>query len=105
MVDYLLDLKYGIRKDLNKVFTFPQRTHGKGTSMPFVSVGSVLEKLKNQQEKLIAEVNRCEGLLNNPRFVEKAPQSKVDAEKSKLTSYKMQLDEVKNTIAKLEGNN
>ena len=70
-----------------------------------INIEEELEKLKNQQEKLIAEVNRCEGLLNNPRFVEKAPQSKVDAEKSKLTSYKMQLDEVKNTIAKLEGNN
>lgn len=70
-----------------------------------INIEEELEKLKNQQEKLIAEVNRCEGLLNNPRFVEKAPQSKVDAEKSKLTSYKMQLEEVKNTIAKLEGNN
>ena len=70
-----------------------------------INIEEELEKLKNQQEKLIAEVNRCEGLLNNPRFVEKAPQSKVDAEKSKLTSYKMQLEEVKNTLAKLEGNN
>ncbi len=70
-----------------------------------INIEEELEKLKNQQEKLIAEVNRCEGLLNNPRFVEKAPQSKVDAEKSKLTSYKIQLEEVKNTLAKLEGNN
>ena len=43
----------GIRKDLNKVFTFPQRTHGKGTPMPFVSVGSVLEKLKNQNHNFV----------------------------------------------------
>lgn len=34
-----------------------------------------------------AEVDRCQGMLANPRFVDKAPADKVAAEKAKLADY------------------
>lgn len=37
----------GIRKDLNKVYTFPKVTHGKDTGNPFNTVGDVIKKLEN----------------------------------------------------------
>jgi len=37
----------GIRKDLNKVYTFPEITHGKGTENPFNTVGDVIKELGN----------------------------------------------------------
>ena len=33
------------------------------------------------------EIARCEGMLNNPRFVDKAPADKVEAEREKLAKY------------------
>ena len=35
----------GIRKDLNKVYTFPEITHGKDTGNPFNTVGDVIKEL------------------------------------------------------------
>ncbi|MBX9138665.1 MULTISPECIES: DNA cytosine methyltransferase [unclassified Clostridium] len=35
----------GIRKDLNKVYTFPEITHGKDTANPFNTVGDVIKEL------------------------------------------------------------
>ena len=61
-------------------------------------------KLKVQKTKLLAEIARGEGMLSNPRFVEKAPADKVEAERKKLESYKQQLEEVEATINKYEGN-
>ena len=61
-----------------------------------------LERLTKEQERLTKEIARCEGMLNNPNFVNKAPAAKVDAEKEKLAKYKemkenvnMQLEQLK----------
>ncbi len=42
-----------------------------------------LERLTKEQERLTKEIARCEGMLNNPNFVNKAPAAKVDAEKDR----------------------
>lgn len=49
------------------------------------------EKLKKEIERLQKEIKRASGMLNNPNFVSKAPQAKVDQEKAKLASYEDQL--------------
>ena len=41
-----------------------------------------------------SEIARCEGMLNNPNFISRAPQSKVEQEKNKLEAYKVQLNEI-----------
>ena len=55
-----------------------------------------LEEEKNKLEKEIqhleAEIKRCNGMLNNPRFVQKAPEAKVNAERDKLKDYTNKLN-------------
>ena len=68
-----------------------------------VNMEEEIAKLKAQKTKLLAEISRCEGMLSNPRFVEKAPKDKVDTERKKLADYKLQLSEVEVTLAKYEG--
>ena len=46
-----------------------------------------IERLQKEQERLVKEIARCEGMLNNPRFVDKAPADKVEAEREKLAKY------------------
>ena len=49
------------------------------------------EKLEKEIDRLQKEIKRASGMLNNPNFVSKAPQAKVDQEKVKLASYEDQL--------------
>lgn len=49
------------------------------------------EKLEKEIKRLQKEIKRASGMLNNPNFVSKAPQAKVDQEKAKLASYEDQL--------------
>ena len=48
------------------------------------------------------EIARCEGMLNNPNFVNKAPAAKVDAEKEKLAKYKEMKDKVETQLEQLK---
>ena len=66
--------------------------------MQLVDVQEELKKLNEQKTKLDAEIERCENMLKNPAFVNKAPAQKVDLERRKLEDYKKQLDEVKKLI-------
>ncbi len=43
------------------------------------------------------EIARCQGMLSNPNFVNKAPEAKVNAEKEKLQKYEEMMEKVKNT--------
>ena len=68
-----------------------------------VNMEEEIAKLKAQKEKLLSEIARCEGMLSNPKFVEKAPAQKVEAERKKLEDYKLQLSEIETTLNKYEG--
>ena len=57
-----------------------------------------IERLTKETERLTKEIARCEGTLNNPNFVNKAPAAKVDAEKDKLAKYKEMMDKVKGCL-------
>ena len=61
-----------------------------------------IERLTKETERLTKEIARCEGMLNNPNFVNKAPAAKVDAEKDKLAKYKEMMDKVKGQLEQLE---
>ncbi len=50
--------------------------------------------LLKQQETLKAEILRSENLLNNPNFVSKAPEAKLNQEKEKYQSYLKQYEMV-----------
>ena len=51
-------------------------------------------RLNSEKERLEKEVARCEKMLSNPGFVNKAPQTKIDEEKAKLEKYKEMLAKV-----------
>ncbi len=73
--------------------------------MPFadlVDVEKEMERLVKEQKRLEGEIKRCTGMLNNPRFVDKAPQAKVDEEKAKLEKYQGMLATVNERLAQLD---
>ena len=51
-------------------------------------------RLEEEKKRLEAEVLRCEKMLSNPGFVNKAPKAKVEEEQEKLKNYKDLLDKV-----------
>ena len=59
------------------------------------------QKLLQEEEKMINEIKRCEGMLNNPNFINKAPTQKIDQEKQKLDTYKARLNEIKKLLLDL----
>ena len=53
-----------------------------------IDVEEIKEKLKKELESVIFEIERSEKMLANPSFVQKAPQSLVENEKTKLERNK-----------------
>ncbi|MBS7007194.1 valine--tRNA ligase [Anaerostipes sp.] len=73
--------------------------------MPFaelVDIEKEIERLKKEQKNLGGEIKRCEGMLNNERFLSKAPAQKVEEEKEKLSKYRQMLDKVEERLEQLE---
>ena len=52
------------------------------------------KRLEEEKKRLEAEVLRCEKMLSNPGFANKAPKAKVEEEQEKLKNYKDMLDKV-----------
>ena len=72
--------------------------------MPFaelVDLEKELERLKKEEERLTKELARVNGMLNNEKFMSKAPQSKIDEEKEKLAKYTQMMTQVKAHLAAL----
>ncbi len=61
------------------------------------------ERLEGEQKRLAAEIARCEGMLNNPRFVDKAPAAKVAQEREKLEKYREMKAKVDAQLGRKEG--
>lgn len=70
----------------------------------FVPLGDLIDfekelvKLQKEAEKINFEIELASSKLNNPKFVEKAPQKLVDAEKEKIEKYKNMLEDIQNRI-------
>ena len=47
------------------------------------------------------EVARCEKMLSNPGFVNKAPEAKINEERETLSKYKEMLESVINRISNI----
>ena len=59
------------------------------------------ERLTKEKAKLEKELARSNGMLNNEKFLSKAPQAKVDEEKAKLEKYKQMMADVEARLAQL----
>ena len=74
------------------------------TYIPFeelVDLEAEKQRLQEEKQKLIYEVERCEKMLSNPGFVNKAPEAKVNAEKEKLEKYKAMLENTEERLKNL----
>jgi len=66
-----------------------------------VDIDKEIERLKKEEGKLHGEIKRCNGMLNNEKFVSKAPQAKIDEEKAKLEKYTQMLAQVQERLQTL----
>ncbi|MEG0277286.1 MAG: valine--tRNA ligase [Coprobacillus sp.] len=64
----------------------------------YVDMEAEKSKLNDELKKLTGEIKRCEGMLSNPNFTNKAPADKVEAEKKKLEDYQSKFDTIKQKI-------
>lgn len=74
--------------------------------MPFadlVDIAKELERLEKEEKRLEGEIARVNGMLNNERFMSKAPEAKVKEEKEKLTKYSQMMEQVQGQLKHLRG--
>ena len=60
------------------------------------------ERLTKEEARLTKEIARATGMLNNEKFMSKAPEAKVQEEKDKLVKYQQMLDQVKERLEGLK---
>ena len=73
--------------------------------MPFadlVDLEKEIARLKNEEKRLEGELKRSNSMLGNEKFISKAPQDKIDAERAKLEKYMQMMEQVKARLAQLE---
>lgn len=63
-----------------------------------VDVEIEIKRLEDEKAKLNKEIARAAGMLNNPNFVNKAPEAKIYEEKSKLEKYTQMLGQVEERL-------
>ena len=61
-----------------------------------------IERLSKEQAKLEKEIARSKGMLNNEKFVSKAPEAKVQEERDKLVKYEQMMHQVQERLAGLK---
>ena len=72
--------------------------------MPFaelVDIRQEIERLEKEEKRLSGELARVNGMLNNERFMSKAPEAKVAEESEKLVKYSQMMEQVKERLAQL----
>ena len=77
---------------------------GASIYIPFaelVDLEKELERLSKEQQRLQKEIARSNGMLNNEKFVSKAPAAKVQEERDKLENYANMLKQVEERLAQL----
>lgn len=67
-----------------------------------VDIEEVIKKLEGELKKLEGELLRSNNMLNNPNFVNKAPEAKIQAERDKKAMYEEKYNEVKVHLASIK---
>ncbi|MGB9679601.1 MAG: valine--tRNA ligase [Minisyncoccia bacterium] len=109
--NYILKLAGGneliIEKDKSKI---PQKAlsaaiHGGLIVLPLedlINIEEELNRLNTEKISILKEIERADGMLNNEKFVRKAPENVVNAEKEKLEKYKLMLKDIDERIKLLK---
>ena len=73
--------------------------------IPFVELVDVekeIARLEKEAKRLAGEIKRANGMLNNEKFISKAPAAKVEEEKKKLEKYTAMAAQVDERLAQLK---
>ena len=73
--------------------------------MPFaelVDISKEIERLEKEEKRLQGELARVNGMLNNERFISKAPAAKIEEEKAKLEKYQQMMAQVQERLGQLK---
>lgn len=74
----------------------------------FIPLGELVDndaeiaRIEAEVKRLEAEIKRCNGMLNNPKFMNKAPQEKIHEEQAKKEKYENSLKEAKERLEELK---
>ena len=67
-----------------------------------VDIAKEIERLEKERARLTGELKRSEGMLNNEKFLSRAPEAKVQEEKEKLAKYRKLMDQVMERLSQLK---
>ena len=67
-----------------------------------VDISQEIERLEKEEKRLAGEIARANGMLNNEKFISKAPEAKIAEEKEKLAKYTQMLEAVKERLTQLK---
>ena len=67
-----------------------------------VDLSQEIERLEKEEKRLQGELARVNGMLNNERFMSKAPEAKVAEERAKLEKYTQMMSQVQERLAQLK---
>lgn len=60
------------------------------------------ERLQKEEKRLTKEIARAKGMLNNPNFVNKAPEKKIQEEREKLQKYQDMMAKVRQQLEQMK---
>ena len=63
-----------------------------------VDIEEERKRLEEEKKKVLAEIERATKMLSNPGFVNKAPEAKINEEKTKLTKYQEMLESIEERL-------
>jgi len=68
-----------------------------------VDISAEIERLEKEQKRLEGELKRSKNMLENEKFLAKAPAEKIEEEKEKQRKYEQTFEQVKERLAQLKG--
>ncbi|MCD8325505.1 MAG: valine--tRNA ligase [Lachnospiraceae bacterium] len=66
-----------------------------------VDIRQEIERLQKEEKRLEGELKRVAGMLNNEKFISKAPAAKIQEERDKQAKYAQMMEQVKARLAQL----
>ncbi len=79
--------------------------HQASIYMPFaqlVDIEKEAQRLEKEKQRLEGELERVNKMLNNEKFVSRAPESKIAEEKAKQAKYSQMMEQVKERLSQLK---